>query len=76
MALYKAAAASDFPPAEFGLGVAYQNGRGVPADPALAAKWYRMAAEHDMPAATDRLADLERGDLDPQTGAQRAAPRS
>ncbi|WP_176730307.1 tetratricopeptide repeat protein [Devosia insulae] len=74
--LYQAAAAENFPPAEFGLGVAYQNGRGVPADPALAAKWYGLAAKHGVAAAADRLADLDRGTVEPQVGPMRAGPRS
>lgn len=76
VALYRTGAARYFPPAEFGLGVAYQNGRGVPVDATLAAKWYRAAAKHDMQAATDRLADLQRGQTEPQYGTGRAGPKS
>jgi len=76
VALYQAAAATGFPPAEFGLGVAYQNGRGVPADLGLAAKWYGLAAKHGVAAAADRLADLDRGTVEPQSGPMRAGPRS
>lgn len=74
--LYRSAAGHDFAPALFGLGVAYQNGRGVPADLAAAAQWYAKAAAYYMPAASERLTEVGALLSAPQTGPQRAGSRS
>lgn len=42
----KKAAAQGLPDAEFCLGQMYELGEGVPESPALAARWYRKAADH------------------------------
>ncbi len=44
--------------AQYGLGLLYDLGRGVPVDPAQAAKWYGLAAAQDLPGAQSNLAML------------------
>jgi uncharacterized protein len=44
--------------AQFVVGVLFANGRGVPEDPAEAAKWYRRAAEQGMPESQNNLGAL------------------
>jgi hypothetical protein len=44
--------------AQFNLGLAYENGLGVPADAAEAARWYRRAAEQDDPQAQAYLGEM------------------
>lgn len=44
--------------AQFNLGLAYENGLGVPADGAEAARWYRRAAEQDDRQAQAYLAEM------------------
>jgi TPR repeat protein len=44
--------------AQFILGVLTANGRGVPEDPMVAARWYRMAAEQGMPESQNNLGAL------------------
>ena len=43
---------------EWGLGLIYDIGRSVPADPAEAAKWYALSAAQGFPAAENNLALL------------------
>ncbi len=45
-------------PAQFGMGLSYENGRGVERDPAQAAIWYRKAAEQDLADAQFNLGNL------------------
>lgn len=72
--LYRFAAEHNYAPAMFGLGVAYQNGRGVPVDDAVATEWYRKAEAYYMPAASERLAELSApGEV--RSGPQRAGPK-
>lgn len=49
--------------AQFNLGLAYENGLGVPADGAQAARWYRRAAEQDDRQAQAYLAEMYAGGL-------------
>ena len=44
--------------AEFNLGLLYENGLGVPADPAKAAYWYEKAAEQNDAVAAAYLAEM------------------
>lgn len=44
--------------AQFNLGLAYENGLGVPKDAAAAAEWYRRAAEQDDREAQAYLAEM------------------
>ncbi|HEX3065585.1 MAG TPA: hypothetical protein VHQ39_08885 [Dongiaceae bacterium] len=44
--------------AQYGLGLLFDLGRGVPADPAQAAKWYSLAAAQELPGAQSNLAML------------------
>jgi TPR repeat protein len=44
--------------AQVGLGIFYENGEGVPEDPAEAARWYRRAVEQNYPDAMNDLALL------------------
>jgi localization factor PodJL len=61
------AAAAGNPAALFEVAVRYAEGRGVPADAAEAAKWYRLAAERGLAIAQFRIASLyERGEGVPQ----------
>jgi TPR repeat protein len=48
---FKARAGQGGPAAQFRLGLAYEEGRGVAKDPAEAVKWYRQAAEQNYPPA-------------------------
>jgi TPR repeat protein len=51
------------PEAAFALALLYQNGRGVRADAAVAAKWYRLAADQGIQEAQNNLGLLyARGD--------------
>ncbi len=43
---------------QYGLGLLYDLGRGVPVDPAQAAKWYGLAAAQNIPDAQSNLALL------------------
>ena len=43
---------------QYGLGLLYDLGRGVPVDPAQAAKWYGLAAAQNVPDAQSNLALL------------------
>jgi TPR repeat protein len=45
-------------PAQFGMGLSYENGRGVERDPVQAAIWYRKAAEQDLADAQFNLGNL------------------
>ena len=62
VSLYKAAAAQGSALAQYNLGVLYEEGRGVPSDPAQAALWYKRAvANHDAAVrslASRRLTNL------------------
>ena len=49
--LYRQCANKGIAPAQHNLGIAYQNGHGVPKDLTEAARWYRMAAEQGLPKA-------------------------
>ena len=42
--------------AQFGMGLMYKNGRGVPQNDQQAADWYRKAAEQGIPPAQNNLA--------------------
>ncbi len=44
--------------AQYGLGVMYRNGQGVPQDDAEAVKWYRLAAEQDFAGAQASLGGM------------------
>src|SRR4051812_31596336 len=46
------------PQAEFTLGVLYANGYGVAKDPAVAARWYRRAADKGLAEAQNNLGAL------------------
>ena len=46
------------PAAQFGMGLSYENGRGVEQDPTEAALWYRKAAEQDLADAQFNLGNL------------------
>jgi TPR repeat protein len=59
---YRKAAEKGHPRAEYNLGLAYQNGEGVPKDMAQAVAWYRKAADHgDVVAQTYLGAMYEHG---------------
>ncbi|MEE8172808.1 MAG: SPOR domain-containing protein [Alphaproteobacteria bacterium] len=45
-------------PAQFGMGLSYENGRGVERDPTQAAIWYRKAAEQGLADAQFNLGNL------------------
>ena len=44
--------------AEYGMGLLFDYGRGVKADPAQAGKWYNLAAAQNLPEAQSNLATL------------------
>lgn len=46
------------PPAQYYLGLMYQDGKGLPEDLAQALGWYRRAADRNLPSAQKNLADL------------------
>ena len=52
---FRLAAAQGNVPAQYSLGVAYENGQGVPQDYREAAKWYRIAATREDDWAQMRL---------------------
>jgi len=56
--LNKAAAAQGLAMAEENVGTAYEWGRGVDADYAAAARWYRLAAEKGEASAQAKLGNL------------------
>lgn len=56
--LYEAAAAKGHAPAMNALGLLYQNGEGVPANPSKAAEWYRKGAEAKLADAENNLGIL------------------
>lgn len=56
--LYKKAAESGSANAQFNLATMYFNGRGVEADPKMAAAWYQKAANQDHPGALSNLGYL------------------
>lgn len=59
------------PRAEYMLGLAFNLGRGVPRDDAVAFEWYRRAAEHGVAAAQVNLGAMyANGDSVPQDYAQ------
>ena len=53
--LYRLAAEQGDANAQFNLGVAYRNGRGVARDFAEAVRWYRLAAEQGFAVAQNYL---------------------
>jgi hypothetical protein len=55
---YKKACDQGNAKAEFGLGVIFDEGRGVPADPAEALKWYRKAADQGYASALTNMGIL------------------
>jgi TPR repeat protein len=68
--------------AQFNLGLAYENGLGVPADARAAERWYRRAAEQDDRQAQAYLAEMyaqglgvERNDIEALHWYRRAAER-
>lgn len=59
--------------AQFGMGMLYERGEGVPPDPSAAAKWYLKAAEQDHALAQTALASMyERGRGVPQSAHEAA----
>src|SRR6266487_3629596 len=59
--------------AQYGLGLMYDGGKGVPQDNAEAARWYRKAAEQGLASAQSNLGVLyARGEGVPQDNAQAA----
>ena len=52
---WRSLAEQGFPPAQYNLGLMYENGRGLPQDDAVALKWIRKAAEQDYPLAQVNL---------------------
>jgi hypothetical protein len=58
VALWRPLAEQGNASAQFGLGLAYDRGRGVPEDPALAAQWYARAAQWGLPEANFNLGNL------------------
>ena len=54
LAHHRAAAERGFALAEFGLGLLYERGHGVPRDLGLARQWFARAAEHGHPLAATR----------------------
>lgn len=48
---YRRAAEASYAPAQTSLGLLYEDGRGVPQDPATAMRWYRLAAIQSYPPA-------------------------
>ncbi len=81
LALFEAAAAQGFGPAQYGLGLAYAMGwGGLAPDPARALEWLRKAERDDVEGATEQIALLaEGGDRDAvpvdMTGFAREGPR-
>lgn len=55
---WKPLANQGYAPAQFGMGLSYENGRAVQRDPAQAAIWYRKAAEQDLADAQFNLGNL------------------
>ena len=52
------AAEQSFAPAQYNLGVMYDNGDGVPQDEVEAMRWYRLAADQGFAAALIRKRGL------------------
>ena len=52
---YRKAADQGYAGAQYGLGLSYKNGQGVPQDFAEAAKWYRLAADQGYALAQSNL---------------------
>ncbi|BBK34739.1 TPR repeat protein [Stella humosa] len=51
VAQYRRAAEESYAPAQTSLGLLYEDGRGVPQDPATAMRWYRLASIQNYPPA-------------------------
>ncbi len=81
LALFEAAAAQDFGPAQYGIGLAYAMGwGGVTPDLKLALDWLRKAERHGVEGAAEQIAllvDGGGGDTVPvdMTGFAREGPR-
>ena len=56
--IWRPLAEEGYAPAQFGMGLSYENGRGVELDLTQAAVWYRMAAEQDLADAQFNLGNL------------------
>jgi len=62
LALFEAAAAQDFGPAQYGLGLAHAAGwGGLAPDPQAALEWFRKARDNDVDEATEQIALLAGG---------------
>ena len=57
---YRQAAADGHPEAQFGLGLMYANGEGVPRNDRMASVWLRRASEQRHPRAPVRLRTIQR----------------
>ncbi|MDA8259538.1 MAG: tetratricopeptide repeat protein, partial [Betaproteobacteria bacterium] len=73
LADFRVAAGKGNPAAQFGLGVMYGMGHGVPQDYAKAAKWFRLAAQQGLAGAQSALGSMyDHGDGVPQDYAKAA----
>ena len=55
---FRKAAEQDYPPAQFSLGEAYEEGFGIEPDMKRAIFWYNKAAEFGDPDAEEKLSEL------------------
>ncbi|AOJ11406.1 tetratricopeptide repeat protein [Burkholderia mayonis] len=60
LAMLRPLAAAGDPNAAYYVGLIYRSGYGTPVDPAEAARWFELAARHDIPAAQFMLANAYR----------------
>nr|WP_245637189.1 tetratricopeptide repeat protein [Burkholderia singularis] len=60
LAMLRPLAEAGDPSAAYYVGLMYRSGYGTPADPAEAARWFELAARHDVPAAQFMLANAYR----------------
>ncbi len=56
---YRKAAATGYPPAQYGLGKLYRDGQGVPKDLQEARKWLQKAADSGHRSASKALRKLD-----------------
>ncbi|AIO64895.1 tetratricopeptide repeat protein [Burkholderia oklahomensis] len=60
LAMLRPLAAAGDPNAAYYVGLIYRSGYGTPVDPTEAARWFELAARHDIPAAQFMLANAYR----------------